>query len=163
LHLIGDAQARRFDVIITDSLDRLSRSQADIAALYKRLQFLGVRIEPWACVSSPGRAYRDPRLRVWADQWTPDQIAADRRAEEERRHGYFEAIHASNNPLSRFWRWLKRRHLEANGALWCLRIQTDPRPRFPASCLTGHTFRDGTERYSIGIFVLMIGVVTPCT
>ena len=38
LRLIADAQARKFDVIITESLDRLSRSQADIAALYERLQ-----------------------------------------------------------------------------------------------------------------------------
>ena len=34
--------------LITESLDRLSRSQADIAALYERLQFLGVRIETLA-------------------------------------------------------------------------------------------------------------------
>jgi site-specific DNA recombinase len=48
LRLIADAQARKFDVIVTESLDRLSRSQADIAALYERLQFLGVRIETLA-------------------------------------------------------------------------------------------------------------------
>lgn len=48
LRLITDAQARKFDVIITESLDRLSRSQADIAALYERLQFFGVRIETLA-------------------------------------------------------------------------------------------------------------------
>jgi DNA invertase Pin-like site-specific DNA recombinase len=48
LRLIADAQARKFNVIVTESLDRLSRSQADIAALYERLQFLGVRIETLA-------------------------------------------------------------------------------------------------------------------
>lgn len=48
LRLIAGAQARKFDAIITESLDRLSRSQADIAALYERLQFLGVRIETLA-------------------------------------------------------------------------------------------------------------------
>jgi site-specific DNA recombinase len=48
LRLIADAQARKFDVIITESLDRLSRSQADIASLYEKLQFLGVRIETLA-------------------------------------------------------------------------------------------------------------------
>ena len=48
LRLIADAQARRFDIIVTESLDRLSRSQADIAALYEKLQFLGVRIETLA-------------------------------------------------------------------------------------------------------------------
>jgi site-specific DNA recombinase len=34
--------------IVTESLDRLSRSQADIAALFEKLQFLGVRIETLA-------------------------------------------------------------------------------------------------------------------
>jgi DNA invertase Pin-like site-specific DNA recombinase len=48
LRLIADAQGRRFDVIITESLDRLSRSQADIASLFEKLQFLGVRIETLA-------------------------------------------------------------------------------------------------------------------
>ena len=31
--LLADAATRRFDLVITESLDRLSRSQADIAAL----------------------------------------------------------------------------------------------------------------------------------
>ncbi|MGB4865574.1 MAG: recombinase family protein, partial [Hyphomicrobium sp.] len=43
--LLEDAKARRFDVIVTESLDRLSRSQADIAMLYERMSFYGVRIE----------------------------------------------------------------------------------------------------------------------
>ena len=46
--LLTDAGAQMFDVLITESLDRLSRSQADIAALYERLCFLGVRIETLA-------------------------------------------------------------------------------------------------------------------
>lgn len=46
--LLTDAGARKFDVVITESLDRLSRSQADIAALYERLNFMGVRIETLA-------------------------------------------------------------------------------------------------------------------
>lgn len=46
--LLADAAARRFDLVITESLDRLSRSQADIAALYERLTFLDVRIETLA-------------------------------------------------------------------------------------------------------------------
>ncbi|MFM9939772.1 MAG: recombinase family protein [Hyphomicrobiaceae bacterium] len=46
--LLSDAAADAFDIIITESLDRLSRSQADIAALYERLSFLGVRIETLA-------------------------------------------------------------------------------------------------------------------
>jgi site-specific DNA recombinase len=43
LRLIADAQAHRFDAIVTESLDRLSRSQADIAALFEKLQFLVFR------------------------------------------------------------------------------------------------------------------------
>jgi site-specific DNA recombinase len=35
-------------VLITESLDRLSRNQADTAALYQRLDFLGVRLETLA-------------------------------------------------------------------------------------------------------------------
>lgn len=46
--LLVDAAAARFDVLVTESLDRLSRSQADIAVLYERLHFLGVRVETLA-------------------------------------------------------------------------------------------------------------------
>lgn len=46
--LLKDAEARQIDVVVTESLDRLSRSQADIAALYERLSFLGLRIETLA-------------------------------------------------------------------------------------------------------------------
>lgn len=46
--LLADALVGRFQVIVTESLDRLSRSQADIATLYEKLTFLGVRIETLA-------------------------------------------------------------------------------------------------------------------
>jgi DNA invertase Pin-like site-specific DNA recombinase len=42
--LIEGAMAGRFDVVVAEALDRLSRDQADVAALYKRLSFAGVRI-----------------------------------------------------------------------------------------------------------------------
>lgn len=42
--LIADALKRRFDMIVTESLDRLSRDQEDIAGLYKRMRFVGVSI-----------------------------------------------------------------------------------------------------------------------
>src|SRR5215204_3353263 len=42
--LIEDAMAARFDIVVTEALDRLSRDQADIAGLYKRLAFAGVAI-----------------------------------------------------------------------------------------------------------------------
>ena len=46
--LLADALVGRFNVIVTESLDRLSRSQADIAMLYEKMTFLGVRIETLA-------------------------------------------------------------------------------------------------------------------
>ena len=46
--LLADALVGRFNIIVTESLDRLSRSQADIATLYEKLTFLGVRIETLA-------------------------------------------------------------------------------------------------------------------
>ena len=42
--LISDALKSRFDVILAESLDRLSRDQEDIAGLYKRMRFAGVSI-----------------------------------------------------------------------------------------------------------------------
>ncbi len=42
--LMADAAAGRFDLVVAESLDRLSRDQEDIAGLYKRLSFAGVRI-----------------------------------------------------------------------------------------------------------------------
>jgi site-specific DNA recombinase len=42
--MLEGARAGRFDVIIAEALDRLSRDQADVAALYKRLSFAGVAI-----------------------------------------------------------------------------------------------------------------------
>ena len=42
--LIEGATAGRFEIILAEALDRLSRDQADIAALYKRLSFADVQI-----------------------------------------------------------------------------------------------------------------------
>ncbi len=42
--LMQDAAAGRFDVIISEALDRLSRDQEDIAGIYKRIQFADVKI-----------------------------------------------------------------------------------------------------------------------
>ncbi len=42
--LMADALAGRFTVVVAEALDRLSRDQADVAAIYKRLSFAGVRI-----------------------------------------------------------------------------------------------------------------------
>lgn len=43
-----DARERRFDIVIAEALDRLSRNQADIASLYQNLTFAGVAIETLA-------------------------------------------------------------------------------------------------------------------
>ena len=43
--LLTDAQDGQFDVILAESLDRISRDQEDIAGVYKRLRFAGVAIE----------------------------------------------------------------------------------------------------------------------
>jgi site-specific DNA recombinase len=42
--LMQDAQGGKFDVVLTESLDRISRDQEDIAGVYKRLRFAGVKI-----------------------------------------------------------------------------------------------------------------------
>ncbi|BAV64109.1 recombinase family protein [Sphingobium cloacae] len=42
--LLADAQAGRFDIVLAEALDRLSRDQEDIAGLFKRLRFAGIQI-----------------------------------------------------------------------------------------------------------------------
>jgi site-specific DNA recombinase len=42
--LLLDASAGAIDVVVAESLDRLSRDLADVATLYKHLSFLGVRL-----------------------------------------------------------------------------------------------------------------------
>jgi site-specific DNA recombinase len=42
--LMQDAQSGKFDLVLTESLDRISRDQEDIAGVYKRLRFAGIKI-----------------------------------------------------------------------------------------------------------------------
>lgn len=42
--LLGGVRAADFDVIVVEALDRLSRDQEDVAGLFKRCRFAGVRI-----------------------------------------------------------------------------------------------------------------------
>lgn len=42
--LISDANAAKFDVILAESLDRISRDQEDVAGLFKRMAFAGIKI-----------------------------------------------------------------------------------------------------------------------
>jgi DNA invertase Pin-like site-specific DNA recombinase len=40
--LVHDAQAGKFDIVLAEALDRVSRDQADVATLFKHLQFARV-------------------------------------------------------------------------------------------------------------------------
>ena len=42
--LIVDAGQGKFDLVLAEALDRLSRDQEDIAGFYKRMEFAGVKI-----------------------------------------------------------------------------------------------------------------------
>jgi site-specific DNA recombinase len=42
--LLTDATQGKFDIVLAEALDRLSRDQEDIAAIYKRLTFAGVKL-----------------------------------------------------------------------------------------------------------------------
>lgn len=42
--LLQDAQAGKYDIVVAEALDRLSRDQEDIAGIYKRMEFAGVKI-----------------------------------------------------------------------------------------------------------------------
>ena len=46
--MLEGAREAGFDVVVAEALDRLSRDQEDIAALFKRLQFAGVASSPLA-------------------------------------------------------------------------------------------------------------------
>src|SRR5262245_51644491 len=40
--VLADAQAGRFDMVLAEALDRISRDQEDVAGVFKRLRFAGV-------------------------------------------------------------------------------------------------------------------------
>ncbi|TWA58589.1 DNA invertase Pin-like site-specific DNA recombinase [Azospirillum brasilense] len=42
--LLADARCSRFDVVLAEALDRVSRDQADVATLFKHLRFAGLRL-----------------------------------------------------------------------------------------------------------------------
>jgi hypothetical protein len=44
----------------------------------------------------------------WAEKWTPEQIAAGRRREEEHRRAYYDSLDQKRRgTLQRLWRWVK--------------------------------------------------------
>jgi site-specific DNA recombinase len=42
--LLEDARHGAFDIVVAEALDRLSRDQEDVAGLFKRLRFAGIRL-----------------------------------------------------------------------------------------------------------------------
>ena len=42
--LMVDVQARQFDIVLSEALDRISRDQEDVAAVFKRMHFASVRL-----------------------------------------------------------------------------------------------------------------------
>jgi predicted site-specific integrase-resolvase len=42
--LMRDARGGKFDVVVAEALDRISRDQEDLAGIYKRLRFVGIEI-----------------------------------------------------------------------------------------------------------------------
>ena len=42
--LVQDALAKKFDIVVIEDLDRLSRDQEDTAAIYKRLEFAEIEL-----------------------------------------------------------------------------------------------------------------------
>ena len=44
MRLMDAARGGKFDVILVEALDRLSRDQEDLAGIWKRLNFLGVEL-----------------------------------------------------------------------------------------------------------------------
>ena len=51
--LMRDALSGKFEIILAEALDRLSRDQEDIAGVYKRLSFAGVRSSHFRKGQSP--------------------------------------------------------------------------------------------------------------
>jgi hypothetical protein len=44
----------------------------------------------------------------WADQWSTAQVAAGRRAEEQRRQAHYQSIDRGSSFWFRFWNWVRK-------------------------------------------------------
>jgi hypothetical protein len=56
---------------------------------------------------------------MWAPNWTSEQIAAGRQAEEQRHRAYYEELDRKRTRLpARIWRWLKSRFSRSKGDRW---------------------------------------------
>ena len=66
--LMMAARDGEFDVVVAEALDRLSRDQEDIAALFKRLQFAGIDVKLGACRVFRCQALADRHRDAGAEQ-----------------------------------------------------------------------------------------------
>lgn len=46
---------------------------------------------------------------IWGESWTPEQIAAGRHREEQRREAYYAQREQPSSILSKVWQWVMRR------------------------------------------------------
>jgi site-specific DNA recombinase len=44
MELLSPAREKKFDIVLTEALDRLSRDQEDLAGIWKRLSFFGIEL-----------------------------------------------------------------------------------------------------------------------
>lgn len=45
---------------------------------------------------------------VWCGQWTPEQILAGRKREQQRSRAHYENMYADQTLFGRLWRWVKK-------------------------------------------------------
>ena len=92
--LMKDASAKKFEIVLAEALDRLSRDQADIASFYKRMRFAEVEI-----VAHDDVANREP-----ADQHLCHEKVggeAGQRGVERQNGGHVEAHRVEQDQLAR--------------------------------------------------------------
>ena len=70
--LLEGARGGRFDVVVAEALDRVSRDQADVAVLYKHLCFAGVALLPVESVNQR----RPSAARTGAGSWARPLLAS---------------------------------------------------------------------------------------
>ena len=69
--LLGDALRAGFDVVLAEALDRISRDQEDVAGVFKRMAFAGVKIIT-LCATGRGSTVRG------CARQTPGQVVSSR-------------------------------------------------------------------------------------
>jgi len=72
--LMRAAEARRFDVIVAEDVDRISRDQGDWHTARKRLDFLGIAIHTASSMAPCARSW----ARCFSRTWSSTPAAASR-------------------------------------------------------------------------------------